>query len=128
MSTCLTRRGRNANRPQAPDGAQTQAAGRNLSEVPDTVPLYAEAAGIAGLLHGRKAARTMVSRSSGPHHRPVLIRQEGKTCLRSYVLPQFAQAVTAPPDSAHREDGRGADGWGEIALTDVQTDGHFHNK
>ena len=63
--------------------------------------------------------------------RPLTARKRRRlagTCLRFLTPSQFAQAVTAPLDGAHREDGRGVDGWGEIALTDVQTEGHFHDK
>ena len=123
-----------------------------LSQIPDGVPVYAQGTDISGLLHGGSPAQMFVTRSSGPYHHWALIRHDGRVYLRGYVLPQpvqpgvlgrlslysvdgvgelagaHSQSVTVPLDGAQWKDGRGADGWGEITLIDVETDGHFHEK
>jgi len=111
-----------------------------------------QATGIVALLCGGSAAQTFVSSEGNFSTRWTLIRHNGKVYLRGYVAPQVAQsgyllrvslysdgavgdltgahsqAVTIPLDGAHWKDKRGADGWDEITLTGVQTDGHFHDK
>lgn len=62
-----------------------------LSEIPDNVPVYAQATDIADLLNGKDPAQTLVSRIEGPHHQWVIIRHNGELYLRGYALPQVAQ-------------------------------------